>query len=351
MELKEVEKYCCVVSVLESPSEKPPLSFSGVVVHPPSGTVLCTGVPFTRFITDTDPRCADRNFLSPHSFSEKLKIRVSFSDPEGAFLSPGTKLSHNLEASAELQMLVNCVEFKETFQEIFQEADQWRFHTDEEDKELIKDALFLSWFAVLKANVKADDIISESIPWESSSLLQKGQPVIACGSPFGSFCLDLFSSTLSRGIISNLAGEDNAVILTDARCLPGTEGGGMFVLKGRGNVRLVGLIVSPFGWKASEWIGLSLVCSIHSIFRNISLCMRFKDPFQEVCLHPGKSSLPKSITASQTSHVSKYPTVCIVESGQVWGSGVVVTPQLVVTCRHVVNGKTTVTLKFHHRDR
>lgn len=354
MELKEVEKFCCVVSVLESSSEKPPMSFSGVVVHPPTGTVLCTGVPFTRFITETDPLSADRIFLSPRSFSEKLQIRVSFSDarePGEAFLSPGTRKSHNREVSAELQMLVNCVEFKETFQEIFQEADHWRFHTDEEDKELIQDALFLSWFAVLKASVMADGIISESVPWESSSLLQKGQPVIACGSPFGSLCLDLFSSTLSRGIISNLAGEDNAVILTDARCLPGTEGGGVFALKGIDNVRLVGLIVSPFGWKANEWIGLSLVCSIHSIFRNISRCMRFRDLFQEDCLHPVESSLPMSITASQTSDVSKYPTVCLVESGQVWGSGVLVTPQLVVTCRHVVNGKSMVTLKFHHKDR
>ena len=69
-------------------------------------------------------------------------------------------------------------------------------------------------------------------------------------------------SSLSRGIVSNLAGEENAVILTDARCLPGTEGGGLFLPRiNRSGVDLVGVIVSPLCWKANEWIGLTLVCS------------------------------------------------------------------------------------------
>ncbi|TMS04459.1 Peroxisomal leader peptide-processing protease [Larimichthys crocea] len=244
-------------------------------------------------------------------------------------------------------MLVNCLEFKQAFRAVFREADQWRFHDDEKDEELMRDAQVLSWFAVLKADGGPN---SGSMPWQSSSALQKGRPVVACGSPFGSLCLDLFMSTLSRGIISNLAGEDNAVILTDARCLPGTEGGGLFVVNGSDNVRLIGLIVSPFGWKANEWIGLTLVCSIHSIFRNIIRSLNIQDPLRDVWLHSGDVVLHISATAHESKAV-KYPTVCLVDSGQLWGSGVVVTSQLVVTCRHVVNGKLKVTLKFHHRDR
>lgn len=244
-------------------------------------------------------------------------------------------------------MLVNCVEFKQAFQAVFQEADQWRFHGDEEDEELLRDAQFLSWFAVLKCGVVVD---SATIPWQSSSSLHKGAPVVACGSPFGSLCLDLFLSTLSRGIISNLTGEDNAVILTDARCLPGTEGGGLFVVRGTDDVRLTGLIVSPFGWKANEWIGLTLVCSVRSIFRNVIRCVSAQDPLRDVWLHQGEAGLHMSTTAQESKAV-KYPTVCFVDSGQFWGSGVVVSSQLVVTCRHVVNGKSAVTLKFHHRDR
>lgn len=361
MELQEVESCCCVVKVLEAFSAKKPVSCSGVIVHPQTGTVICSGLPFSRFITNGELLSSDCGFLSPHSFSDKLKIRVSVStrrhldtnqNAQGeAFTPPRSKPTRQREVAAELLMLVNCVEFSQAFQAVFQEADQWRFHGDEEDEELLRDAKFLSWFAVLKTSVVGDrSSDSLTIPWQSSSSLQKGCPVVACGSPFGSLCLDLFISTLSRGIISNLAGEDNAVILTDARCLPGTEGGGLFVVEGAEDVRLIGLIVSPFGWKANEWIGLTLVCSVHSIFRNIIRCMSAQDPLRDVWLHQGETGLHMSTTA-QESKGAKYPTVCFVDSGRFWGSGVVVTSHLVVTCRHVVNGKSTVTLKFHHKDR
>lgn len=247
-------------------------------------------------------------------------------------------------------MLVNCLEFQEAFQTVFQDADQWRFHTGEEDEEFARDARFLSWFAVLSANVVGDGDNVRSTPWQSSSSLRKGAPVVACGSPFGSLCLDLFIGTLSCGIISNLNGEDNAVILTDARCLPGTEGGGLFLMSSPGDVRLIGVIVSPFGWKATEWIGLSLVCSVHSIFRSIIRCREVHDPTRDGWLLPEEPCLQVSITENQPAGV-KHPIVCLVDSGQVCGSGVVVSPQLVITCRHVVNGNSTVTLKFHHGDR
>lgn len=358
-----MEGCCCVVKVFEAFSAKKLVSCSGVIVHPQTGTVICTGIPFCRFITDRDPLSANHGFLLPRSFSDQLKIRVSFpteqvldsshsAQGDTAFSHSRSKTTCNREVSAKLLMLVNCLEFKQTFQAVFKEADQWSFHGDkEEDEELIRDAQFLSWFAVLKANVvSGTSSDSGAIPWVSSSSLQKGHPVVACGSPFGSLCLDLFISTLSRGIISNLAGEDNAVILTDARCLPGTEGGGLFVVKGSDRVRLVGLIVSPFGWKANEWIGLTLVCSVHSIFKNIIRCTSNQDPHRDIWLHPREAGLHMSATAYGSIAV-EYPTVCLVDSGQFWGSGVVVTSQLVVTCRHVVNGKSTVTVKFHHGER
>lgn len=349
MELQEIEKCCCVVTVNEAFSTKMSLSCSGVVVQPQTGTVVCTGLPFCRFITDPDQLPAEHTFLSPRSFSKQLQIRVIFpyvSQPEEG--SP-PKPAHNREVSAQLMALVNCLEFEEAFQTVFQEADHWRFHGDEEHTELMRDARFLTWFAILKTREKVDDLRSESIPWQSCSSLQKGDPVIACGSPFGSLCLDLFISTLSRGIVSNLTGEDNAVILTDARCLPGTEGGGVFVVKSIDNVQLIGVIVSPFCWKANEWIGLTLVCSIQSVFRSIIHCVSLQALLQDVRLNSVQSRFCMS-TMTHESGV-KYPTVCLVESGSVWGSGVAVAPQLVMTCQHVVNGKSTVVLKFHHKHR
>lgn len=361
MEVKELERCCCVVTVSEAFCTTGQVSCSGVIVHPQTGIVLCTGLPFSRFINDKKPLSADQRFISPHDFSEKLKICVSFSTRPNleanqcaqgeAFTPLMRKTTHQHEAVAELLMLVNCLEFKQAFRALFQEADLWRFHGEEEDEQLMKDAQFLSWFAVLKTDVVTNcSPYTGTVSWQSSSFLQKACPVVACGSPFGSLCLDLFISTLSRGIISNLAGEDNAVILTDARCLPGTEGGGLFVMKSTDRFHLIGLIVSPFGWKAAEWIGVTLVCSVQLIFRNIFHCMSIQDPLQGVWLHPRETGLQLCTTAQESKAV-KYPTVCFVNSGQFWGSGVVVTPQLVLTCRHVVNGKSTVNLKFHHRER
>lgn len=342
MELTAAERCCCVVSVSGSFSGKSPASCSGVLLHPRSGTVVCTGLLFSRFLTDRKLLSRHRSFLSARSFSAKLNIRVFLQSERSATPPHG--------APAELLMLVNCPEFQKTLRAVFQEADQWRFHGNEEDDELTRDAQVLSWFAVLRlGDLKDTAPAPELVSWQSSSSLHKGWPVVACGSPFGSLCLDLFIGTLSRGVISNLAGEDNAVILTDARCLPGTEGGGLFVVKGE-HVSLVGVIVSPFGWKANEWIGLTLVCSVHSILRNIVRCVDTQDPLRDLLLHGAETGLQVSRRPRDSEGV-EYPTVCLVDSGQFWGSGVMVAPQLTLTCRHVVNGKATVTLKFYHRDR
>ncbi|XP_068424149.1 peroxisomal leader peptide-processing protease [Clinocottus analis] len=358
MEVQEVETCCCVVQLFEALSVKKPLSCSGVILHRQTGTVICTGLPFSRFTTDRESLSSDRGFLSPRSFSDKLKIRVIYStsvqSARGeASSSSGSKATRQREVAAELLMLVNCLEFKRAFQKVFQKADKWRFHVDEEDEELLRDAQSLSWFAVLKASVQPDSSphTGGTIPWQSGAALQKGCPVVACGSPFGSLCPDLFGSCLSRGIVSNVSGEDNAVILTDARCLPGTEGGGLFAVNGTDTARLLGLIVSPFGWKANEWIGLTLVCSVHLIFRSIVRCTRAQDPLRDVWLHSGEAGTLLVSTAAHETTAVRCPTVCSVDSGLFWGSGVVVAPRLVVTCRHVVDGKSTVNLKFHHRDR
>lgn len=359
-----MERCCCVVKLSDSACAQKSVSCSGVIVHHQTGTLMCIGVPFSRFLTHSEPLPADHRFLSKHSFRDTLQIRVSCCNGEvvdhdahgrrgPSNSSSRTRTTYNQEVPAQLLMLVNCLEFKQAFQSLFLEADQWRFHDEydgqAEDADLMRDAQFLSWFAVLQVGVD-DSPGSGVVPWQASSSLLKGCPVVACGSPFGSLCLDLFISTLSRGIISNLAGEDNAIILTDARCLPGTEGGGLFAVRGADSVCLVGLIVSPFGWKANEWIGLTLVCSVHSIFKNIIQCSSTEDPLRDVWLCPGGANVQMCATACDSDAV-KYPTVCLVDSGPVWGSGVVVTSRMVVTCRHVVAGRPTVTLKFHHRDR
>ncbi|XP_051935975.1 peroxisomal leader peptide-processing protease isoform X1 [Hippocampus zosterae] len=348
MEVEDVERCCCVVTLNEAFSAPSPVSFSAVVIHPTTGVVISTGLPFFRFIIDKKSSYAsERRFLLRHNFRDDLKIGISFPSRSHVEASacgvsevgPPSTRHRTHEQGAELLMLVNCVEFKNTFQTLFHKADQWRFHGDDDD-DLFRDADCLSWFAILKADKPHPGTVS----WRRSTCLQKGSPVMACGSPFGSLCSDLFNGTVSKGIISNLAGEDNAIIFTDARCLPGAEGGGLYTME-NDNLHLVGVIVSPFGWKANEWIGLTLVCSVHSILRNIVQCGDIQDLLHDVWLHPAE------VFTTRKANAGPYPNVCFVDSGQHWGSGVLVTPELILTCRHVVNGKSTVALKFHHRAR
>ncbi|CAB1343823.1 unnamed protein product [Coregonus sp. 'balchen'] len=359
--MASTEKMCCVVTVSESFSDQKPVSCSGVILNSQTGLVLCNGLLFSRFMNDKDALSSDHRFLLPDSFSSKLKISLNFHEQRDldtnqcAYQSctvadSNSTWRHQHQATAQLLMLANCFEFKSAFEKIFKESDKWSFYGGEDDAEMVRDSEFLSWFAVLKvpALTKASNVNGGTIPWATSSTLRKGCAVLACGSPFGAFCPDLFMGTLSKGIISNLAGEDNTLILTDARCLPGTEGGGLFVSHGD-RMHLVGLIVSPLCWKASEWIGLTLVCSLQMILRNITQCLNIRDPHQEI-QHIQESTYFFQTLQSETE-TQKYPTVSLVDAGQFWGSGVLVSPRLVVTCRHVVNGKPVVTLRFNTNDR
>ncbi|XP_072293211.1 peroxisomal leader peptide-processing protease [Eucyclogobius newberryi] len=360
MELADIERCCCVVTLSKAFSAKKSVSCSGVIVHPPSGTILCTGLPFSRFTANKKYLNTNGRVLPAHRFSKNLRINVTLSSQldmnQCAQVNNNnnnnTSRTSQPDTSANLLMLVNCSQFRHAFQSVFPESHQWRFYGDEDqEEEMLKDAQFLSWFAVLKAKDLHTSSFPQLVPWLDSSSLLKGGPVVACGTPFGSLCVDLFTSTLSRGIISNLTGQENAIILTDARCLPGTEGGGLFALESPEKVRLVGVVVSPFGWKANEWIGLSLVCSIHLIFKSILQFTKPENPLQDVVLRREKELCMVPTTAGHEASLVQQPTVCLVDSGQFWGSGVLVSSRLALTCRHVVNGKSTVMLKFRQKDR
>ncbi|KAB5581707.1 hypothetical protein PHYPO_G00178820 [Pangasianodon hypophthalmus] len=339
-----VEQMCCVVTVSESSCDEKqqpagnPLSCSGVVLNYQSGLVLCSGLLLSRFLLDKDCISQNPNILSAHKFSNKIQIYIDHVDgkvnqfPSKRSIMNGCPTCHK---PAELLMMINCVEFQMALQKLFTDSEQWKFTDCDEDNEILYDSNFLSWFALLQMT---PDTQVDPVPWIKSTALAKGCSVLACGSPFGSFCPDLFMSTLSKGIVSNLAGEENALILTDARCLPGTQGGGLFVSDGDISY-LVGLITSPLCWKSSEWIGLTLVCSLHLILKNILEAVTSYQSLREISAHSFTDIPHVPADAHQKSENGKYPVVVVVECGEVWGSGIVINPHLVLTCRHVVNGR------------
>ncbi|XP_067408811.1 peroxisomal leader peptide-processing protease [Emydura macquarii macquarii] len=345
-----------------------PWSCSGIILSQSPGIVLCHGAIFSPFLLEEVIAAELGNWppcrvLLPNSFSPDIQIQVlwaaeSRSKGDGKDLlgkdlgacspalgfnplsnqkgSPSTLRQHK----AELLMMVPCPEFQNTFSKVFSRAEQWHFYRSEDEQEhgaLLDDLCYLHWFALLEI----PDLNSSGTAQVScvpAMSLRKGDTLFACGSPFGSFCPDIFMNTLSKGIVNNTAGEGNVLILTDARCLPGTEGGGVFVISEDG-FNLVGIIVAPLCWKASEWVGLTLVCSVGHILENV----------RSVLLGPGSSMKTwwphmhlvakplRKVTASPGLTQRLLSAVVLVECGQVWGSGVLVSSRLVWTCRHVVN--------------
>ncbi|XP_017579006.1 peroxisomal leader peptide-processing protease [Pygocentrus nattereri] len=349
-----VERTCCVVTVSESscrPRLRNPLSCSGVILSEQSGIVVCSGLLFSPFLIDKDCISPNLTALHANNFSNNMQVSIYHADMTADECTGKLSIKNGHQRppqNAELLMMVNCMEFQKTFQSIFTEAEKWNFYSGDEDAEILFDSNFLSWFAVLRMPGLATGTPSGTLLWVKSTSLIKGHSVLACGSPFGSFCPDLFMSTLSKGIVSNLAGEENALILTDARCLPGTEGGGLFVINGDVQ-HLVGLITSPLCWKSNEWIGLSLVCSFHLILRNILQAVTSHQSLREISAF---MDIPQvSSNANQKPATEKYPMVAVVESGQLWGSGILLNPNIVLTCRHVVNGKTLLQVRVNARER
>nr|XP_015201831.1 PREDICTED: peroxisomal leader peptide-processing protease [Lepisosteus oculatus] len=389
-DMRAVEDWGCTVSVFEiseeslhinitsngkvsnpSVSEGPqrglaePLSCSGTLLDSRSGIVLCHSLVFSAFLNKSI-NISDYRVLFPDSFSSRLHVYVQ--RPEELKSVDNTKqqshvmrqclgkakqtVSKPSPQKAELLMLVSNPQFQKAFTRLFNKPDEWRFCSNTGDidlDDLKKDTEFLSWFAVLKV----PGLLGRgqrALPWVSSSSLKKGDVVFACGSPFGSFCPDLFMNTLSKGIVSNVAGESRALILTDARCLPGTEGGGLFLDKG-GRFCLAGLIVSPLCWRAGEWIGLTLVCSLESVVRNIWFVNK-GDPCLNWILSDTPSHFVQDLPVTgEAKSVRQHPTVALVQSGELWGSGVLMNSRMMLTCRHVVNGASRVVVKINNKER
>ncbi|XP_007895918.1 peroxisomal leader peptide-processing protease [Callorhinchus milii] len=352
-------------------------SCSGVILDRRRGVVLCHGLIFLPFLQQPDRDLTRGTFLLPGAFHKDLRVQVQFSrndckpkqvlpvrendatgqdfdDPASGFKPSLSWTAGRLtdaqlpHSQAEMLMLCSCPEFRQIFRTLFSKLDKWHFYSEEEKSEcgkLQNDSLGLVWFGVLQCPGWQDCPGGDHPQYISSTSLQKGEPLFTCASPFASFSSHIFMNTFSKGIVSNLAGEDNAMILTDARCLPGTEGGGVYI-KSKDLYYLAGLIVAPLCWKANEWIGLTLVCSVGSIIKNIGRFLKVFD-------YSGKRMLPFWTVPDYLTIPGRHrltqllSTVALLESGRVWGSGVIISPKLILTCRHVLNGESTVKVKIH----
>ncbi|KAM9273476.1 peroxisomal leader peptide-processing protease [Morus bassanus] len=325
------EQDCCAVSVSGPPDAAGPWSCSGVVLGRGPGLVLCQGAVFAPFLRDGPAAWAQPRALPPDALQPRLRLLVL--QPPPGTPAPALRLDAPTAArgpadgvrqhEAQLLALVPCGAFRQALARAFGSAERWRFGGEAAGD----DPRALHWFAWLRV----PGLDSPGGGWTArvgAGCLRKGEGLLACGSPFGALCPDLFLNTLSRGVVSNLAGEENALILTDARCLPGTEGGGAFLPLPDGP-RLVAIIAASFCWKGAEWVGLTLLCSLAAILRSSAGVLDEAG----IAVPP----VPGRVAAVQAG-VRQDPLawVVLVECGAAWGSGVLLAPRLLLTCRHVV---------------
>ncbi|NXF06445.1 TYSD1 protease, partial [Smithornis capensis] len=308
---------CCVVRVLGPASDSGPGGCSGVVLSRRPALVLCHAAPFAPFLRAGPSAWARPAALPPAALRPCPRLHVLLSAGPGALR----------ELDARLLALVPCEAFRRALERGFGRAERWRFAGPEEAG---TEPRALPWFAWLR--VPALDVPEGG--WAaraSAGCLRKGQALLVCGSPFGDLCPELFLNTLSRGVVSNLAGEENALVLTDARCLPGTEGGAVFVPAPDGP-RVVAVIAASLCWKGAEWVGLTLLCSLSAILRDSAAVLG-----ETGAVVPPVPAWVAAVPAG--SGQDPLGWTALVECGATWGSGVLLAPRMLLTCRHVVEAR------------
>nr|XP_020017607.1 peroxisomal leader peptide-processing protease isoform X2 [Castor canadensis] len=364
--MRTAEQAGCVVSA--SRAGQPTAgswSCSGVILSRSPGLVLCHGGIFTPFLRAGSGclTAAATAFLPGDSCSDDLRLHVQWGPtaespagraelgrpglctPQCAGLEPGPSSSPRGRPlqpprPAELLLLLSCPAFRAHFVRLFggEAAEHWHFVSaapdDEVSEEEEEDQLrALGWFALLRVHPgqEAEEERGPAVAVAPLGTVPKGAPLLACGSPFGAFCPDIFLNTLSRGVLSNSAGP---LLLTDARCLPGTEGGGVFAARPAG--ALVALVAAPLCWKAREWVGLTLLCAAAPLLQAARMALASLPPDSAAlaALLPPEVGTPPNLLL-QVPGPPWAAAAMLVECGTVWGSGVAVAPHLVVTCRHV----------------
>ena len=201
---------------------------------------------------------------------------------------------------------------------------------------------------------------------------KRGEPVFVVGTPFGCECPVVFYNSVSKGIVSNLAGANNEVIITDARCIPGCEGCTMYLNSTQSSPsvengkRPYGIILAPFCWRNGEWIGITVACSLDYLLDNLGKLLGTKFAVmpknlaglsrdfilqENMCYDVAEvekkdmnysstlRSSAGSLNAGDIIHAA-LDGVVRVQCGSTWGSGIVLDADegLIATCSHVISG-------------
>ncbi|KAJ4448582.1 hypothetical protein ANN_10601, partial [Periplaneta americana] len=237
------------------------------------------------------------------------------------------------------------------------------------------DTMMSQWILGSTTSVDSDENIDQSeinkvlenlrsICDSNEGILRRGQNVTVESTPFGNY---YFYNSVSDGIVSNVVGPDNCLVLTDARSALGCEGGPIYVTfrrSGRQRRRLVGMVLCSLSWWRGEWVGFTLGVALRPVLRR--LLMPDAPLINSRSLVPPDTSQDRLVlhTSTPTYLASRFSylyrtsaliddCVVLVRCGTGWGSGVVVDTRqgIILTCSHVVRKARNDEVLIYWKDR
>ena len=145
--------------------------------------------------------------------------------------------------SGTVQLVWKAPNFADTVQKLFSPGNDWSFYEDptapgnkstvvRNEKEVVEaDSLKLAQLLPYFVLVKFDNWHSRGggPSFMSNTTLSVGDSLYAVGTPFANLSPQVFLNSTSQGIVCQVAGKKKETILTDARCIPGSEGGAIYL--------------------------------------------------------------------------------------------------------------------------
>ncbi|XP_050711061.1 uncharacterized protein LOC126995504 [Eriocheir sinensis] len=308
---------------------------------------------------DCDP--CNSSELEPYNKSypkNQSKIHGS-----GRYLLPQTESDSFLSVDADIDRIFLQHGIQECMASLMPTSQGWKLL--EEDQSSIppnQEKLIMSTFVLLTLSEnekfswiseEGDNIVIKTVSemLSHSISVNKGNFIYIESSPFGSASPNIFLNSLSHGIICNASPEIGEVLLTDARCITGSEGAPVFAVV-NGQRHPCAIVMSPFCWRGGEWLGLTLLASLGPVLQ--TLLQSYNSLPKNI---PTLKNLNQTITRTAASSKPEQrrelvdkdfmkgllqdvtnSVVCI-KCGDGWGSGLVIStsPGIILTCAHVVN--------------
>jgi S1-C subfamily serine protease len=200
------------------------------------------------------------------------------------------------------------------------------------DKELqelqSKSEILISDFVILQTRNPSFEVACT--PTAPATSVCKTDKVFVYSCPFGSSVPEIFHSSISSGIVSNMLGSSNQLLITDARFVEGTAGGAVAVTINNKEC-LIGIVITAISGRSDGCSSnLTIVCSMDSIWKSL----RSVDP--ELAVSMDNEGMSTDDVQIRKRH--GFNSIVLVKAGCHSGSGVIIDSdmKLVLTCGHVI---------------